>query len=93
MFTHVFFDCDSTLTKIEGIDALAELAGVGEEVKELTRQAMEGELSLEEVWKTRLDMIRPTPAQIEIVARRCIAELTPGVRETLNRLHEEGVAT
>ncbi|MCC6606951.1 MAG: phosphoserine phosphatase, partial [Anaerolineae bacterium] len=26
-YKHVFFDCDSTLTTVEGIDVLAETAG------------------------------------------------------------------
>ena len=41
----IAFDCDSTLSAIEGIDELAAIAGVTREsVERLTAQAMAGEL-------------------------------------------------
>ena len=39
-FQHVIFDCDSTLTTVEGIDALAKSAGKGWRVSVLTEAAM-----------------------------------------------------
>ena len=90
LFSHVFFDCDSTLIKIEGIDALAELAGVGPEVAELTRRAMEGSVSLQEVWDRRLNMIKPTDEHIQEVAKRCVREIPPGAHEVIARLREAG---
>ena len=45
-YRHVIFDCDSTLTKVEGIDILAEAAGKGDEVRRLTDAAMNGEIDL-----------------------------------------------
>ncbi|MFQ6022560.1 MAG: HAD-IB family phosphatase [Acidiferrobacterales bacterium] len=59
-YEHVFFDCDSTLTSVEGIDALAAKAGVGESVEELTRAAMDGALDLDDVYRERLEAINPT---------------------------------
>ncbi|MBT4147320.1 MAG: haloacid dehalogenase, partial [Gammaproteobacteria bacterium] len=46
-FDIIFFDCDSTLSEIEGIDELAERAGCGAEMAALTNAAMNGEVSLE----------------------------------------------
>jgi len=66
-FQHVFFDCDSTLTAVEGIDVLAEQAGRGEEVKRLTEAAMNGEVDLEDVYGERLEQINPTRAQIQAI--------------------------
>lgn len=63
-YEHVFFDCDSTLTTIEGIDVLAQRVGRGSEVARLTRAAMEGHRDLEEIYGARLDAISPTRAQI-----------------------------
>ena len=71
----VFFDCDSTLTRIEGIDELARLKGVAEEVADLTRRAMEGELPLEEVYARRLALLRLT--------RRDLREIERAYRENL----------
>lgn len=63
-YKHVFFDCDSTLTTVEGIDILAETAGKKWRVEVLTRAAMDGELDLEEVYGKRLQAVRPTRRQI-----------------------------
>lgn len=63
-FQHVFFDCDSTLTQVEGIDVLAESVGKKWRVEVLTRAAMDGELELEEVYGKRLQAIKPTRGQV-----------------------------
>lgn len=63
-YEHVFFDCDSTLTTIEGIDVLADHAGKKWRVEVLTRAAMDGELDLEEVYGKRLLAVKPTREQI-----------------------------
>lgn len=63
-YQHVFFDCDSTLTTIEGIDALAESAGKRWRIKVLTDAAMNGDLELEEVYGKRLRAIKPTRGQV-----------------------------
>jgi len=66
----VVFDFDSTLSAIEGIDELARAAGpeVFAQVEDLTRQAMEGRIPLQDVFRRRLDMIRPSRAQMESLA-------------------------
>lgn len=58
-FDRVVFDCDSTLSEIEGINELAAMVGVPYEVAEMTRQAMGGEVPFEEVFARRLDIIQP----------------------------------
>ena len=63
-YRHVFFDCDSTLTAVEGIDVLAQNAGKGWRIKVLTDAAMNGELDLEQVYGKRLAAIRPTRSQV-----------------------------
>ena len=57
---HVIFDCDSTLSRIEGIDELADIAGVTRQVRQMTDAAMAGEIGLEEVYGKRLELIKPT---------------------------------
>ncbi|MCY3833736.1 MAG: HAD-IB family phosphatase [Chloroflexi bacterium] len=66
----VFFDCDSTLSSIEGIDELARLKGKAGRVGLLTSKAMDGELDLAEVYGKRLRAIKPTRAQLKAVEER-----------------------
>ncbi|MAT98768.1 MAG: haloacid dehalogenase [Anaerolineaceae bacterium] len=63
-YKHVFFDCDSTLSTVEGIDVLAETAGKKWRVEVLTNAAMDGKLDLEDVYAKRLQAVRPTHDQI-----------------------------
>ena len=63
----VFFDCDSTLSTIEGIDELARLKGKEMRVGLLTQKAMDGDLDLAEVYGKRLRAINPTRTQLESI--------------------------
>ena len=54
----VCFDMDSTLIQTEVIDELAELAGVGEQVKEITEAAMNGEIDFNESFKRRMGLLK-----------------------------------
>ncbi len=69
-FDLIFFDCDSTLSTIEGIDELARLKGKAGRVGLLTNKAMDGELDLAEVYGKRLKAIKPTRAQLKAVEQR-----------------------
>lgn len=86
----VFFDCDSTLTSIEGIDELARLKGQLDQVAELTRRAMDGELTLEEVFAERLALLRPSHADLRQVAQAYVAHLVPDARQTIRALTAAG---
>ncbi|GAB1421318.1 hypothetical protein MASR2M15_14750 [Anaerolineales bacterium] len=66
----IFFDCDSTLSSIEGIDELARIKGKELRVGLLTDKAMNGELDLAEVYGKRLRAIRPTKGQLKEVEQR-----------------------
>lgn len=69
-FDLIFFDCDSTLSSIEGIDELAKLADKEAEIAELTNLAMDGKIDLSEVYGKRLALIQPTRAQLAQVEQR-----------------------
>jgi len=86
----VIFDCDSTLVEIEGVDELANRAGVGEQVAQMTRSAMEGKVPLEEVYGRRLDIIRPGREDLDWLGRRYCATLVTGARETVRALAAAG---
>jgi hypothetical protein len=56
----IAFDCDSTLSGIEGIDEMARLRGAAcfAEIDAMTRDAMEGRISLDSIFARRLDIVR-----------------------------------
>lgn len=83
-----FFDVDSTLVTIEGVDVLA---GGDPRVAQLTEAAMNGELTIEEVYARRLDLVRPTRAQIEKLARTYLDSITPGADAVVRELQSRGI--
>ncbi|MDF1583727.1 MAG: HAD-IB family phosphatase [Methyloprofundus sp.] len=89
-FEIVCFDCDSTLSEIEGIDELANRAGCGAAMAALTNAAMNGEVSLESIYGQRLNLIRPDKDAIDWVAELYIARMVQGVPETFQQLQKQG---
>lgn len=87
---HVIFDCDSTLSRIEGIDELAHIAGVTQEVKQMTDSAMAGEIGLEEVYGKRLELIRPTQKDILKLKDAYKNTATKDASVVVDMLHELG---
>lgn len=86
----VVFDCDSTLSAVEGIDLLAERAGVREQTTPLTQAAMEGEIALEDVYRRRLELIRPNRDAVAWLGEQYVARRVIGARETVEMLHAAG---
>lgn len=86
----VFFDCDSTLTRIEGIDELARLKGLFDEVQRLTAAAMDGEVHLSSVYDRRLDLLRPTRADIRAIERSYSINVLPDAPELMVALQTLG---
>ena len=86
----VSFDVDSTVCTDEGIDKLAAHCGVGEEVAEWTKRAMGGGVTYQESLKARLDIIKPTLAQVTALHDEG-PQLTPGVKELVETLRSRGV--
>ncbi|MFX8110642.1 hypothetical protein ABTK99_20270, partial [Acinetobacter baumannii] len=75
------FDCDSTLSTIEGIDVLAERAGVVDQVVPLTNAAMDGRLRLEEAYAARLDLIRPDAGTLAAIGQLYIDTRVDGASQ------------
>ena len=61
-YRFAFFDVDSTLVTIEGIDVLAD---GNPEITKLTDAAMNGEIPLDQAYAKRLEMIRPSKDRVE----------------------------
>jgi len=88
----IVFDCDSTLSSIEGIDELAREKGaeIFKEVEALTNAAMNGEVPLDEVFSRRLEIIKPNLETCHKVEQLYIDTVEPTARETLEKLREQG---
>lgn len=85
----VVLDMDSTLTQGEVIDALAQVAGVGPEVAQITERAMQGELDFEAALRERVKLLRGLPLEALQQVRARI-ELTPGAHALLRVLKKLG---
>lgn len=83
----VAFDCDSTLTTVEGIDELACALGKADEVAALTNAAMDGEIDLGDVYGARLDLLEPTLNDVRGVRDSYKRNVIPDARQTIAALH------
>lgn len=84
----VVLDVDSTLIREEVVDLLGELAGVGSQVSEITRAAMNGELDFVQALEARVSLLAGSSATLLDQVGQLVT-LTPGARtlcRTLNRL-------
>jgi len=85
-------DCDSTLSAIEGIDELGRLRGAETfaAVEEMTRAAMEGGTPMEAIFARRLELIRPTQAELLAIGSQYIANIEPSAKATVENLRVTG---
>merc|ERR1719383_555481 len=87
----VCFDVDSTVIQDEGLDQIAEFCGVGDKVKEMTRNAMGGKVTFRKALADRLQLIKPSRQQIEaVVSKPGLNRLAPGMRELVRKLQARG---
>lgn len=86
----IMFDCDSTLSLIEGIDELANMAGRKDQVAQLTKQAMDGEVSLESVFTRRLELVRPRVEDVKRLGDLYQEKMVTGVEAVVGDLQELG---
>ena len=88
----LIFDCDSTLSAIEGIDELARLRGpeVFARIEAMTRDAMDGKIPVEEVFARRLAIIRPRQMDMAAIGRLYVEQVEPTARATVASLQAGG---
>lgn len=84
----VAFDMDSTLIEAEVIDELAKVAGVGDQVSDITERAMRGELDFSESFRARVALLEglPESALEQVAASLRISEGAEHLISTLRRL-------
>ena len=85
----VLLDMDSTLIEQEVIDLLAEHAGQGSFVAEITKQAMNGEIDFKEALEKRVGALKDLDASIFNKVRKEI-KLAKGAQEMISKLHACG---
>jgi phosphoserine phosphatase len=88
-YATVVFDCDSTLSAMEGIEALAG-AEHADTIAAMTDAAMAGEVALEEVFGRRLELVRPSRDDLAEVGRRYVEALVPGADLLVRALRSLG---
>lgn len=88
----IWFDCDSTLSRIEGIDELGTLRdeATRNRVVEATNRAMGGEVPLEQVFGERLRILAPTRDELERVAQLYIDRVVEDAKPVCEALHSLG---
>jgi phosphoserine phosphatase len=89
-FKTVVFDCDSTLSAVEGIAELA--TDVRSEIDALTRSAMDGRVPLDQVYGRRLELIRPRREDVDALVPRYIEGLVEDAEAAIAALRSVGVA-
>ena len=86
-------DMDSTMIQQECIDELADMAGVGDRVKDITARAMNGELDFEAALRERVGLLRGLDAAIiQQVLRERITYM-PGGKALLATMKSQGAHT
>jgi len=88
----ICFDCDSTLSSIEGIDELARRRGpeAFARVMAMTGDAMNGRIPLESVFGGRLEIARPGRRDAAAVGASYIENVEPTAVETIGGLAARG---
>lgn len=88
----VYFDCDSTLSAIEGVDELLHWAPaeLRTEITALTTAAMEGRLPLADVYTTRLRLLSPERSQLERVGELYVERLVQDANAVVAALQHLG---
>jgi phosphoserine phosphatase len=85
-YKHVFFDCDSTLSTVEGIDILAERSGKKADIEALTNAAMNGQVDLADVYAQRLAVVQPTKGDINAIRQAYKRHIVADARRVIDVL-------
>lgn len=85
----IVFDMDSTIVDTEVVVELAKAANAEEEVKELTKKAMNGEIDFKEALKQRVKLLEGLPVDVLEKIYSDI-NLTEGAKELIETLKDSG---
>lgn len=83
----VFFDCDATLSTIEGINYLAQKNSVEDEVAALTERVMSVEGMEPAIFKERLNIVQPQLSQLKQLSQDYYQQRSLHVEHVIAFLH------
>jgi phosphoserine phosphatase len=92
-YESVVLDVDSTLTRVEGIEWLAERRGpsVARAVADMTQRAMEGTIPLDSVYGARLALVQPARRDVEALGDAYSAGAVAGARMAIGEMQTAGI--
>jgi phosphoserine phosphatase len=86
----IIFDCDGTLSQIEGIDELARQNGVSAPVESLTAIAMGSSGINPDLYQKRMDLVRPNRTQVLALGNEYFQQQMPDALEVIALFHGLG---
>lgn len=86
----VIFDCDGTLSTVEGVVELAKQGDVFQQVSDLTEAAMQTSGVNHVLYRQRLELLQPSLDQVTALADLYWQHLTPGVDQLVKILQKLG---
>jgi phosphoserine phosphatase len=92
-YASVVLDVDSTLTRVEGIEWLAERRGpsVARAVAEMTQRAMDGTTPLDAVYGARLALVQPGRADVDALGDAYSAGVVAGAQAAIAGMQASGI--
>ncbi len=87
-FTSILFDFDGTLSAIDGMEFLADLKGLSDKVGSLAIRHKNTFSVSSDLYRQRLDCLRPHTIDIEHLIEAYKRNLLPGVERTFHHLHQ-----
>ncbi len=85
-------DMDSTIIKEESLDEIAEHAGIGSEIKNITRKAMNGELEFKEALFKRIKLLENYPLE-DIFALNTKIQINDGAKQLVKEMKSRSCIT
>ena len=85
-------DMDSTIIKEESLDEIAEDAGIGKEIKNITKKAMRGELDFEDALLKRIKLLSNYPLKNILTLNKKI-QVNDGARELVREMKNKSCIT
>ena len=85
-------DMDSTIIKEESLDEIGEQAGIGNEIKNITKKAMRGELDFKEALIERINLLNNYPLE-NIFKLNSKIQVNEGAKELVKKMKSQSCIT
>ena len=85
-------DMDSTIISDESLDEIAEDAGIGSEVKNITKKAMKGELNFKDALLKRIKLLKNYPLE-NIFTLNTKIQINDGAKELVKKMKSKSCIT